>query len=246
MQNVSLEGGRQQIIIGNDVWIGAYATILGGVRIGNGAVIGAGAVVAKDVPPYAVVVGNPARIVRYRFDQDTIDGLQQLRWWNWTPEQIRQRLRDFDDVPLFREKYPAEIQDFAAGEPCGDLSKALAQFRREGYIFYYFQPDVLSKEAVWKDVLRKFTEVSSKDLKKILFVDIHQDVPLHIKKQFVKLVSTYKSGQILLNEHIDGYDVRKVLPFMNFIITTKEAEVATVVDLASSYECEIIYGFDDF
>lgn len=76
-----------QIIIGNDVWIGAYATIMGGVKIGNGVVIGAGAVVAKDVPPYAVVVGNPAKVIKYRFDEATIEWLQKLRWWNWTSEK---------------------------------------------------------------------------------------------------------------------------------------------------------------
>ncbi|HGM6067286.1 TPA: CatB-related O-acetyltransferase [Stenotrophomonas maltophilia] len=74
--------------IGNDVWIGHGATIMSGVTVGNGAIIGARAVVAKDVPPYAVVVGNPARVVRYRFDDEQIQALQRIQWWNWPIERI--------------------------------------------------------------------------------------------------------------------------------------------------------------
>jgi acetyltransferase-like isoleucine patch superfamily enzyme len=76
--------------IGNDVWIGNRAIILGKVRsIGNGAVIGAGAVVTKDVPAYAVVGGNPARILKYRFDKATICKLEDLRWWELPLPQIK-------------------------------------------------------------------------------------------------------------------------------------------------------------
>ena len=240
------KGGRKQVIIGNDVWIGAYTTILGGVRIGNGAVIGAGAVVAKDVPPYAIVVGNPARIIRYRFDKDTIDWLQQLRWWNWKPEQVLQRQCYFSDILTFRENFPAEVQNFTVSKACDELSKALEQSRQEGYIFYYFLPDILSKEAIWKEVFEKFKEGDSSGSKKILFVDMPQALPSPIKSQLIRLVGTYKSGQILLNNAVDGYDVRVILPFMDFIILTKEAEMVSIIDFASSYKCELLYGFDDF
>ncbi len=79
-------------IIGNDVWIGHGATILSGVKIGNGAVVGAQSVVAKDVPAYAVVVGNPAQIVRYRFQPETIDRLLNLCWWDWEEAKIAANL----------------------------------------------------------------------------------------------------------------------------------------------------------
>ena len=69
--------------VGNDVWIGARATILSGVIIGDGAVIAAGAVVVKDVPPYAVVGGVPARVIKYRFDDQTIKNLLAIKWWDW-------------------------------------------------------------------------------------------------------------------------------------------------------------------
>ena len=68
--------------------MGYGATILSGVTIGDGAVIGAGTVVVKDVPPYAIVAGNPARLVRYRFDEVTITKLLEIAWWNWPFEKI--------------------------------------------------------------------------------------------------------------------------------------------------------------
>ena len=80
--------------IGSDVWIGAGAIIQGGVKIGDGAVIASGAVVTKDVPPYAIVGGVPAKIIRYRFDQEEIKKLEQLKWWDqekdWLEDNVRQ------------------------------------------------------------------------------------------------------------------------------------------------------------
>lgn len=77
-----------KIVIGNDVWIGAGAIILKGVTVGDGAVVGAGSVVTKDVPPYAVVGGIPAKLIRYRFDEQTIARLLASRWWDLEPHVI--------------------------------------------------------------------------------------------------------------------------------------------------------------
>lgn len=75
--------------IGNDVWIGFRAMVLSGVNIGDGAVIGAGAVVAADVPPYAIVVGNPAKVIRYRFAPNEIQELLKILWWEWDINKIQ-------------------------------------------------------------------------------------------------------------------------------------------------------------
>lgn len=83
---------RGDIVIGNDVWIGLDATFLPGVKIGDGAIIAAGAVVAKDVPPYAVAVGNSARVVKKRFDDVTIERLVEIAWWNWPADKISRNL----------------------------------------------------------------------------------------------------------------------------------------------------------
>lgn len=86
------EWSRGDVIIGNDVWIGEDALILSGTRIGDGAVVGARSLVKGEVPPYAVVAGNPARVVRYRFGQETIDELLRLRWWEWDDARIRRSI----------------------------------------------------------------------------------------------------------------------------------------------------------
>jgi len=83
---------RGNVLIGNDVWIGTEALILSGVKIGDGAVVGARAVVTRDVPPYSIVAGNPARIVRLRFDEQTITRLLKLSWWHWKDEDIQEYL----------------------------------------------------------------------------------------------------------------------------------------------------------
>jgi len=83
---------KGDVIIGNDVWIGAGAVILSGVTVEDGAVIGTNAVVAKDVPPYAIVAGNPARITKKRFDEETIHHLLEIRWWEWEDNRIEKFL----------------------------------------------------------------------------------------------------------------------------------------------------------
>lgn len=83
---------RGDVVIGNDVWIGHRASILSGVTIGDGAVIGAESVVASDVEPYSIVAGNPAHLIRKRFNEETIRKLIQIRWWDWPIEKIEANL----------------------------------------------------------------------------------------------------------------------------------------------------------
>lgn len=85
---------KGDIVIGNDVWIGYEAVILAGVSIGDGAVIGARAVVTKNVSPYTIVGGVPAKPIRKRFPEGTIELLLKLKWWDWTEERIRQHLSE--------------------------------------------------------------------------------------------------------------------------------------------------------
>ena len=83
---------KGDIVIGNDVWIGYEAVIMAGVHIGDGAIIASRAVVTKDVPPYTIVGGTPAKKIRMRFDEDTLAQLQELKWWDWNIDKIAQYL----------------------------------------------------------------------------------------------------------------------------------------------------------
>lgn len=84
---------KGDIIIGNDVWIGYEAVIMAGVTVGDGAIIGTRAVVTKDVPPYTIVGGVPAKPIRKRFDNETLDELLKIRWWDWPEEKIARNIQ---------------------------------------------------------------------------------------------------------------------------------------------------------
>ncbi len=84
---------KGDIVIGNDVWIGYEAVIMAGVTIGDGAIIGTRAIVTRDVPPYTIVGGVPAKPIRKRFDNETLDELLKIRWWDWPEEKIARNIQ---------------------------------------------------------------------------------------------------------------------------------------------------------
>lgn len=88
--------------IGHDVWIGSNVIIPGGIRVGTGAIIASGSVVVKDVPPYAVVGGNPAKIIRLRFSEEQIEILLASKWWDWPIDKIRRNMDAFSDIEKFK------------------------------------------------------------------------------------------------------------------------------------------------
>lgn len=94
-----------QVVIGHDVWIGCNSLIRGGVKIGNGSVIGAGAVVTRDVPPYSIVAGVPAKVIKYRFTREQIDFLEKIQWWNWPMEKIQKDYMFFSNIEDFIKQF---------------------------------------------------------------------------------------------------------------------------------------------
>jgi acetyltransferase-like isoleucine patch superfamily enzyme len=86
--------------IGNDVWIGTGVLVIGGISIGDGAVIGAGSIVTKDIPPYAIAVGCPARVIKYRFEQPVIKKILEVNWWNLPEEKLKNKITVFQKESL--------------------------------------------------------------------------------------------------------------------------------------------------
>jgi acetyltransferase-like isoleucine patch superfamily enzyme len=110
---------KGDVVIGHDVWIGQNATILSGVRIGNGAVVAAASVVTADVPAYGIVAGNPARLLRTRFPPEQIAALDRIAWWDWPVENIRAALPHLlsPDIGQFIRLYDPELAR-AQDSPC--------------------------------------------------------------------------------------------------------------------------------
>lgn len=100
---------RGDIVIGSDVWLGTDSVVLSGVTIGHGAIVAARSVVTRSVPPYAIVAGNPAKIVKYRFEPHIVDQLLKIAWWDWSDEKVREAvpLLSSPDAAGFLEKYEA-------------------------------------------------------------------------------------------------------------------------------------------
>lgn len=98
---------KGDIIVENDVWLGRDCCLMGGIKIGNGAVVGAHSVVTKDVEPYAIVGGNPARMIRKRFDDETIAALLRIAWWDWPSEKIMADIPSLcsTDIGAFIERH---------------------------------------------------------------------------------------------------------------------------------------------
>jgi virginiamycin A acetyltransferase len=99
----SLDSVKGAIVIGNNVWIADNVVILSGVKVGDGAVLGAGAIVTKDVPPYCIAAGNPARVIKKRFDETIIQQLIQVQWWDWTEDKIK-RNQEFFSTDFTNQK----------------------------------------------------------------------------------------------------------------------------------------------
>lgn len=96
-------GEFEDIEIGNDVWLGANVIVVGGVKIGDGVIVAAGSVVTKDIPPYAVVGGVPAKIIKYRFEKEKIEKLLEIKWWDMDVEYLKENFKKLHNIEEFLE-----------------------------------------------------------------------------------------------------------------------------------------------
>ena len=163
--STSLPTKLKQTVIGNDVWIGHGAFILPGINIGHGAVIAAMSVVTKDVPAYAIAAGNPAKIIRYRFEDEHIKSLLEIKWWEFAPWQLKGIF--VDDIDQFI-KHVTRLRD--EGQKIYEPSRVLF-FENE---FMDCQNLILRKLAFYEQ--SKYKKMIPKDFDLKSYLDINQDV----------------------------------------------------------------------
>lgn len=236
---------KGQIIIMNDCWIGNYVTILGGVVIGNGAVVAANSVVTKDVPPYAIVAGNPARVIKYRFDEKTIQALQLIRWWHWSKHLIKNK-KDllYNEPDLLIQKYlPAAEKDWNTVEDI-DLKKIPKPDTKEN-LYYYYVPDFEELFPTYQDVIYLFIEkYQNTNRELILYIRQGKETEKHLKLLY-EILEQNIDKKVYINLYIGNIkDERSVLKQVDFYITNREEDNIERMEYAMYYGVTILSIFN--
>ena len=235
------ESNKNQIIIGNDVWIGCDVIIMGGVHIGNGAVIGAGTVVAKDVPPYSVVVGNPARVIKYRFEPEIIRRLQEIKWWYWPIDEIKAKCSAMKDV----ERFLASCKNYPVYDCVDDTVQALQILKNDGYHIYHMVVDNNVSEPIWSGVLIKYLETFSVHNKVLLVLETPRDGKNVLLKEMGKIVEMYGDNTPIVVPYQHSKEINTaLLRLVDTYITTKDESSSIMVDYLSGMNSDIVYGLD--
>ena len=226
---------HHQIIIGNDVWIGLGATIMGGVKIGSGAIVGTNSVVTKDVPPYAIAAGNPARIIRYRFDAETIEKFMALKWWNWSIKKIYKNLPLIHDTEKFLAKHLPKVD--APADSDAEILAAINSKIESGWKVYAFEADFRAAQPLWKKVLAQFRESKSENALLVIFAR---------EKDFAAVDEILTGGQVL-KVPATGRKIfqPQILRAATHFITTREISTLECLDWLYGTNVKIISALDD-
>lgn len=233
---------RRQIIIGNDVRIESNVIFRGGITVGNGAIVRAGAVLMEDVPPYAVVEGNPAHVAGYRFDVDTIRQLQRIKWWNWPEEDIRKNIHILaDNVDAFLMKFQPPVHEIS-----DETVETLREFKEQGYRVYYFVPDVDSPEGIWRKVIRTYLSAYTANDKTALLLGLSGENAEAVTAKIQPLMNTMgENAPLVLTHTWDEEHLGRIFSYVDDLITTKDGISSVCVDYASHENVRVSYGCDD-
>ena len=235
------KSNKNQIIIGNDVWVGCDVTILGGVHIGNGAVIGAGTVVAKDVPPYSVVVGNPARVIKYRFTPEIIQRLQKIKWWYWPVDEVKAKCSLMKNV----DNFLATCKDLPVDDLGDDTVQALQELKKDGYYIYYILVDSALSGSIWRSVLNNYLNCFSDNDKVLLVLEFIEENNDNLLAKMCKMVDVRGDDAPIVVTHQNSKVINiSLLRLVDTYITTKDESSSMVVDFLSGMKAQIVYGLD--
>lgn len=224
---------KAEVIIGNDCWIGEGATILSGVHIGNGAVVAAHSVVTRNVPAYAIVAGNPARILRFRFDENTIQALQSMQWWNWAQDKIKE----------YAENLTGSCVQFLS--ECNTVHTEIKKvdpirIHTENEQFLYFVDEKLMTGHA-RYVLDEFTRhFEGQNCELMLCYD-----DIHVYEPLEAILNTYADYDIQVNIYQVAHDDEdSIIGQTDYYITTSAQRNVMRMEMAENAKVTVLSGYN--
>lgn len=236
---------RGQIIIMNDCWIGNGVIMLGGITVGNGSVVAAGAVVTKDVPPYAIVAGNPAKVIGYRFEPAQIEALNKIRWWNWSEEKVRAASNLLpDEIDPFIEKYLPEAEEEITRIPQVEINSIEKSFAGEDKRLLYI-PDFEQDYPTYPRVIDAFVK-SYANTNCELLLYVREDAFVQDKLAILdQLFEPYAEVDCYVNVYVGNLDdERGLFAQSDAYITNRSLDNVRHMDMADFYGIPIISAFN--
>lgn len=232
---------KGQILIQNDCWIGHGATIMSGITIHNGAVVAANAVVTKDVPPYAIVGGNPARIIKYRFDNDTIQKLLEISWWDWSSEQIKERHNDFSgEIENFVNKYYEDAYkrslNILSYKKINDISEKK----------YLLLAEASDKYPIYKKIISEFCQnFNNQNHELIIYLDGEENEILNCYEEISDYLEIFKNYNVCIQIVDKNYcSLESLIVNTDVYITNRTDLNIYATCLCDLYNVKYISGVD--
>lgn len=223
------------IIIQNDVWVGHGATIMAGVILHNGCIVAAGAMVTKDVPPYAMVGGNPAKVLGYRFAPDTVTALQKIAWWDWPEKMQWDRREDFAlSAEEFAKKYLPLTEDTGASPLPGN-----------GPSTVYFPVDVGEPFPVYPKVLKEFFQKDRPNVELLIYIPAERSTEENIRA-IERILEQHEACDSCVTLQT-GVTLEECVLFQgaDYYVATRAKETVYRTCLADRYGTKVLFGTDD-
>lgn len=223
------------VIIQNDVWVGHGATIMAGVTLHNGCIVAAEAVVTKDVPPYAMVGGNPARVLGYRFEPDTAIALQKIAWWDWSEDIQWERREDFTlPAEKFVRKYLPQAEDTGATPLTGNGPNTV-----------FFPIDVGEPFPLYPKVLKEYFQIDRPNVELLIYMPMECSTEENIHA-VERILERYEAREscVTLQTGVT-LDERILFQGADYYVTTRAKDTVHRTCLADRYGTKVLYGTDD-
>ena len=231
---------KGEIIIGNDCWIGQNAQIMGGVIIHDGAVVASGSVVTKDVPPYAIVGGNPAKIIKYRFPKSICRGLQKIAWWNWDSEKLLAAKEDMQsDVETFVKKYvPVEFENLEFEE------KSISCEEPKKIPKFLFFMDSAEEEPIYNKVLGEFIRnFYHKEAELVLCYNASDEKECDVMEKLIQSLDKFSHLDVMISIYgISKDEEEERIKEADYLITNRSYRTIHRITLADIHGVTCLTG----